>query len=142
MAGSHHKLAMQGSWSYFVRVSAWVSQTRRGVLELAVLGLLAGEPRWLLADEPLAALDPSHQADLLDRLRAFAGEGRGVAVVLHDLVHAQRAADDAMLLHHGRVVAFGPAAEVLTPDHLQAVFGVRLVEARDGARTLWVPAGR
>lgn len=46
MAGSHHKLAMQGIWSYFVRVSAWVSQIRKGVLELAVLGLLAGEPRY------------------------------------------------------------------------------------------------
>lgn len=37
---------MQGIWSYFVRVSAWVSQIRKGVLELAVLGLLAGEPRY------------------------------------------------------------------------------------------------
>ena len=104
--------------------------------------VLAGEPRWLLADEPLASLDPSHQADLLDRLRAFAGEGRGVAIVLHDLVQAQRAADDALLLDHGRVVAFGLAADVLTPDHLQAVFGVRVIAARDGERLLWVPAGR
>ena len=104
--------------------------------------VLAGEPRWLLADEPLASLDPAHQADLLDRLRAFAGGGGSVAIVLHDLVQAQRAADDALFLHHGRAVAFGPVADVLTPDNLRAVFGVRLVEARDGARTLWVPAGR
>ncbi len=103
---------------------------------------LAGEPCWLLADEPLASLDPAHQVDLLGRLRAFARQGRGVAIVLHDLVHAQRAADDVLLLHQGRVVAFGPAAEVLTPDAIGAVFGVRVVEARDGDRSFWVPAGR
>lgn len=104
--------------------------------------VLAGDPAWALADEPLASLDPAHQADLLDRLRAFAGRGGGVAVVLHDLVHAQRAADDALLLQAGRVAAFGPAREVLTPDALGAVFGVRLLPARDGERTVYVPAGR
>ena len=104
--------------------------------------VLAGDPRWLLADEPLASLDPAHQADLLERLGTYAGEGRGVAIVLHDVVQAQRAADDALLLRDGRVAAFGSAADVLTPDNLQAVFGVRVIAARDGDRTLWVPAGR
>ena len=103
---------------------------------------LAGEPRWLLADEPLASLDPVHQVDLLDRLRAFSSGGRGVAIVLHDLVHAQRAADDVLVLDGGRVVAFGPPADMLTPDVIGAVFGVRVVVARDGGRDFWVPVGR
>jgi len=103
---------------------------------------LAGEPRWLLADEPLASLDPAHQVDLLGRLRGVAAEGRGVAIVLHDLVHAQRAADDVLLLHGGRVAAFGPSAETLTPDLIRTVFGIRVVAARDGERAFWVPAGR
>ena len=103
---------------------------------------LAGEPRWLLADEPLASLDPAHQVDLLDRLRAFAEQGRGVAIVLHDLVHAQRAADDVLVLQGGRVAAVGPPAEVLTPDLIRAVFGIRVVAARDGECGFWVPAGR
>lgn len=104
--------------------------------------VLAGEPAWLLADEPLAHLDPAHQVDLLDRLRGQAGEGHGVAIVLHDLVQAQRAADDALLLHRGRVVAFGPVAEVLTPQHIEAVFGVRTLPVQDGDRVLHVPVGR
>ncbi|MBN8815511.1 MAG: ABC transporter ATP-binding protein [Sphingomonas sp.] len=89
--------------------------------------VLAGEPQWLLADEPLASLDPAHQFDLLDRLRAVARQGAGVAVVLHDLAQAARVADDAILMAGGRIVAAGSARDVLTPDRLGALFGVRLV---------------
>jgi iron complex transport system ATP-binding protein len=104
--------------------------------------VLAGEPRWLLADEPLASLDPSHQIDLLARLRGYALGGAGVAIVLHDLVQAQRAADDALLLADGRVVAFGPVAEVMTADTLGRVFGVRVSSLDDEDRRLLVPVGR
>ncbi|MGU3391745.1 ABC transporter ATP-binding protein [Sphingomonas sp. M1A8_2b] len=104
--------------------------------------VLAGAPRWLLADEPLASLDPSHQIDLLARLRTYAAGGAGVVIVLHDLVQAQRAADDALLIADGRVVAFGPVADVLTPDTLAQVFGVRVVPVDDGGRRLLVPVGR
>ena len=104
--------------------------------------VLAGEPRWLLADEPLASLDPAHQIDLLARLRSYALGGAGVAIVLHDLVQAQRAADDALLIADGRVVAFGPVAEVMTADTLGRVFGVRVAYLDDGDRRLLVPVGR
>ncbi|MDB5679193.1 ABC transporter ATP-binding protein [Sphingomonas bacterium] len=89
--------------------------------------VLAGEPRWLLADEPLASLDPAHQLDLLDRLRAVAQAGAGVVAVLHDLAQAARVADDAILMNGGRIVASGSAPDILTPDRLGALFGVRLV---------------
>lgn len=88
--------------------------------------VLAGEPDWLLADEPLASLDPAHQLDLLDRLRDQAAAGKGVVVVLHDLAQAARVADDAVLMAGGRVVASGAAGDVLTADRLGALFGVRL----------------
>jgi iron complex transport system ATP-binding protein len=104
--------------------------------------VLAGEPRWLLADEPLASLDPSHQIDLLARLRGYALGGAGVAIVLHDLVQAQRAADDALLIADGRVVAFGPVAEVMTADMIARVFDVRVAQLDDGDRRLLVPVGR
>ena len=61
---------------------------------------------------------------MLDRLRGFAERGSGVVVVLHDLSHAARVADDAMLLRDGRLLAFGTAASVLQPAQLEQVYGV------------------
>ncbi|MDP1025730.1 ABC transporter ATP-binding protein [Sphingomonas sp. KR1UV-12] len=104
--------------------------------------VLAGEPRWLLADEPLASLDPAHAIDMLDRLRQVAREGMGVVVVLHDLVQAARIADDVLLLDTGRVAAFGPAALVLTPELVGRVFGVEVALIERDGRHLPVPLGR
>lgn len=88
--------------------------------------LLAGEHRFLLADEPLRALDPAHQLAVLGVFRRAAEAGAGVALVLHDLGMAVRVADDAVLLADGVVAASGPAADVLTPERLGALFGVRV----------------
>lgn len=105
--------------------------------------VLAGEPQWLLADEPLASLDPAHQLDLLDRLRGQAARGVGVVVVLHDLVQAARVADEIVMLRDGRVFASGPPDEVLTPPHLRDAFGVDVLLIADAqGRMLPVPAGR
>jgi iron complex transport system ATP-binding protein len=86
--------------------------------------VLAGEPEWLLADEPLASLDPAHQLDLLARLRGVAQAGGGVVLVLHDLHLAARIADDAILLRDGRVIAAGPARDVLTAPLIADAYGV------------------
>ena len=105
--------------------------------------VLAGEPQWLLADEPLASLDPAHQLDLLDRLRGQAARGVGVVVVLHDLVQAARVADEIVMLRDGRVFASGPPAEVLTQRHLRDAFGVDVLLFPDAeGRMLPVPADR
>ncbi len=104
--------------------------------------VLAGEPDWLLADEPLASLDPVHAIDMLDRLRQVAREGAGVVVVLHDLVQAARAADDIVLLKDGRVIAYGPPAAVLTPELIGLVFGIAVAMVEQDGRRLPVPVGR
>ena len=102
--------------------------------------VLAGEPEWLLADEPLAGLDPAHQIDILDRLRDVARQGRGVLLVLHDLAQAARAADDVLLLKQGKLVAAGPTAAVLTPDHIADVFDVHVALLPGSA--MMIPVGR
>lgn len=98
--------------------------------------VLAGEPQWLLADEPLANLDPAHQLDTLDCLRDVARGGAGVIVVLHDLNHAIQVADDVLLLRDGRVVAHGAPADVLTPQSIAGTYGVssHLGTTPDGVR--------
>ena len=95
---------------------------------------LAGDPQWLLADEPLAGLDPGHVLDACDLFRRLADEdGRGVILTLHDLDAALRVADRVIVLAEGRVLADGTPVEALSPAVLKAAYGV---EARtlDGVR--------
>ena len=86
--------------------------------------VLAGEPRWILADEPLAALDLAHQLGLIAHLGACAQAGQGVVVVLHDLAIAMNHADRVLVLKEGRLVADGPPQAALAPNIIAAVWGV------------------
>lgn len=92
--------------------------------------VLAGAPRWILADEPLASLDPAHQKAVLDLLRSAAMSGAGVVIVLHELAHAAFVADDAVLMASGRIVAQGVAADVLTRERLRDVYGLNFTVDR------------
>ncbi len=85
---------------------------------------LAGEPDWLLADEPLTGLDLGHQLDVSTLLRAFAAEGGGVAVSVHDLGFAARAADRVVVMAHGRVLADGAPAQALSAAVLSQAYEV------------------
>lgn len=89
-----------------------------------VARVLAGEPEWLLADEPLASLDLAHAASLMMRLRGQAKAGRGVVVVLHDLAQAMNHADRVLVLDSGRLVADGPPQQALAAEILAHVWGV------------------
>ena len=86
--------------------------------------VLAGEPEWILADEPLAALDLAHQLALLARLREAAGRGAGVVLVLHDLALAMNHADRVVVLAHGAVAADGAPGEALSEETIARVWGV------------------
>ena len=85
-----------------------------------------GGGRFLLLDEPTAALDYAHQHDLLGRTRRLALDGIGVLVILHDLNLAAQYADEVLLLKDGRVVAAGAPAEIFQPALLSQVFGMPL----------------
>ncbi len=86
---------------------------------------LAGETDWLLADEPLAGLDPGHALDALSLFRRLAhDEGKGVVLTLHDLNLAARFADRVLVLNEGQLVADAAPDVALTPQLLSDVYGV------------------
>ena len=86
--------------------------------------VLAGEPRWILADEPLAALDLAHQLELLAHLRGAADAGAGVVLVLHDLALAINHADRAVVLSEGALAADGPCEDALDTEVIERVWKV------------------
>jgi iron complex transport system ATP-binding protein len=87
--------------------------------------VLAGHTPVLLADEPVAALDPGHQVSVMTLLSAEAMEhDRVVVVVLHDLSLAARICDRLVLIDRGRILRTGPAPLVLESPDLEAVYGV------------------
>jgi len=97
--------------------------------------VLAGEPRWILADEPLAALDLGHQLALIAHLRRAAGAGAGVVLVLHDLALAMNHADRVLVLQRGRLASDGPPEAALDTALIERVWGV-------SARWLGEPGAR
>lgn len=114
-----------------------------GELARAMLArALIGNPDVLLADEPVSGLDPRHRLDTVARLQGLAlGEGRLVVATIHDLTLAARHATHLMALREGRLVAFGPMAETLTPDLLRGVFDVEARVSGVGGHTLVDYAG-
>lgn len=106
---------------------------------------LAVEAAWLLADEPITALDPAHQLDAMSLLRAVSREGTGVVAVLHDLALAARFCDRIVVLSAGRLLADGPPDAALSDALLARAFGVTAERGRaaDGTGYLlpWARSG-
>ncbi|MFJ5710624.1 ABC transporter ATP-binding protein [Streptomyces sp. NPDC093105] len=86
---------------------------------VAIARALAAEPRVLVLDEAVAALDVSIQAQILDLLREIRREaGIGYLFVTHDLAVVRHVADDVLVLRSGQVVESGPVDRVLgSPEH-------------------------
>ncbi|MFD2173779.1 ABC transporter ATP-binding protein [Rhodobacter lacus] len=86
---------------------------------------LAQNTPLLLADEPIAGLDPAHQIACMRLFADLAAEGRSVVVALHDLALAARHCTRIVVLSGGRIVADGAPRAVLTAALLETVFGIR-----------------
>ena len=116
-------MAVTGVEGFADRIVSTLSGGERA--RVLIARALAGDPQWLLADEPLAGLDPGHVLDACDLFRRLADEeGRGVILTLHDLDAALRVADRVIVLAEGRVLADAPPREALSSQVLKAAYGV------------------
>ena len=87
--------------------------------------VFAQDPQVLILDEPANHLDLKYQQHIFSLIREWLKEpGRAVLSVVHDLSLARRYGSRAILMDHGKSVSQGPIREVMTPDHLQQVYGM------------------
>ncbi|WP_277810080.1 ABC transporter ATP-binding protein [Chromohalobacter canadensis] len=100
-----------------------LSGGQRQLVSLAQV--LAREPRVLLLDEPISALDLQYQLRVMRLVHELARErGMIVLIVLHDLSIAARWSDGIVMLSRGGVAATGTPAEAITSETLARVYGV------------------
>ena len=89
--------------------------------------LLAQQSRFLLLDEPLAALDIAHQVEVMQLVHQLSRDlGLGVVIVIHDINLAAHFCDHLVALHSGKLLAQGDAQQIVNPPLLEAIYGIRL----------------
>jgi iron complex transport system ATP-binding protein len=100
-----------------------LSQGERG--RTLIARALLGQPRVLLLDEPSAGLDVAGREQLLAAIADLSRNRPALAtvVVTHHLEELPVSTSHALLLREGRMLAAGPAADVLTSDRVSACFG-------------------
>ena len=107
-----------------------------GEKQLVVLAqALMQQAQLLLLDEPASALDVSHQLRLFDLLKRLNADGLTVLCILHDLNLAIHYFDKLLVLSDGEVAAYGPPDEVLRPEIVEAVYGLRAYLHHHAGRT-------
>jgi iron complex transport system ATP-binding protein len=106
---------------------------------VALARVLAVEAPVILADEPTSSLDPRHQLDVMQTLRAAADKGALVIVVTHDLGLAARFSDTVLVLSEGRLVAQGRPEEALSEQVMGEVFRVSAYRAEYQRETVIMP---
>jgi iron complex transport system ATP-binding protein len=102
-----------------------VTELSGGELQRALLArVFAGNPKLIIADEPIVALDVYHQLHIMELLQSHAQQGGAVIAALHDLSLAARFCTRLVLMNHGKLVAEGEPINVLTPENLAKVYGI------------------
>ena len=111
------------AWDWRERALGQLSGGERQRVLLA--RALAVQAPVLLMDEPLANLDPPHQADWLALVRSLVAQGQTVVSVLHEISMALHA-DDLLVLDDGRLAHHGPCADPASHRALEQVFDHRI----------------
>jgi iron complex transport system ATP-binding protein len=106
---------------------------------VALARVLAVEAPVVLADEPIASLDPRYQIDVMINLRSAADRGVLVMVVTHDLGLAARFSDTVLVLSDGRLVAQGKPEQALSEQILADVFRISAYRADYRNETVILP---
>ncbi len=111
------------AWAWRGRTLGQLSGGERQRVLLA--RALAVQAQVLLMDEPLANLDPPHQADWLHMVRGLIAQGKTVVSVLHEISMALHA-DDMLIMAAGRVTHQGACRDAATHLALESVFDSRI----------------
>ncbi len=106
----------------------------------ALAAVLAQTPRIFLLDEPTNQLDPNHQLEALQLLRARADAGAAVIVTLHDPNLAARFADHALLIGKQGEWKCGPTADLLSADHLSSLYDSKFLSVEFSGRRAFLQA--
>jgi len=85
----------------------------------------AAQAPLLIADEPVAALDPRHQFRVMDLIKAYVQNGGGALVVLHDISLAAKYADRLIWMKAGKIIADGSPKETVSEKRLADIYGVK-----------------
>lgn len=106
--------------------------------------VLAQDTSLVLLDEPTSFLDVAHQIEVLHLCQDMVAAGRTVVAVLHDLNQAARYADELVVMAGGRILATGPAEQVLTTELVHDVFGLdcQIVPDPQSGTPMVVPLAR
>ena len=87
--------------------------------------VLAGDPEWVMLDEPMAHLDLAHQLDMIDLLKTIKSNGKSIIIILHDLHQAANLADNIIIMKDGLIDSQGPTRDVIDTKMLARVFRIK-----------------
>jgi iron complex transport system ATP-binding protein len=97
---------------------------------------LMADPELLLLDEPAAGLDLGGREDLLRRFSIFASDPTAPASILvtHHIEEIPAGTTHALLIKDGKIAVSGPIGDVITSEHISAIFEIPISVIREGER--------
>ncbi len=121
--------ALEMTGLYELRHASMLTLSGGEMQRVFLAQVFAQNPQVLILDEPANHLDLKYQKHIFSLIQEWLKEpGRAVLSVVHDLSLARRYGSHAILMDHGKSVSQGTVGEVMTPDHLQRVYGMNVYE--------------